>query len=318
MKMHRNFSLSFATGIIAATNEADRLFDPLVPGARIQVFIRAKNYQIKEAPLIDCKFMDYLLDGNRFLENGSFTSSSVITRKSDVIGRDFKFLNAHNSFLSEPYGGGGWVPSPGDSNSWISVDLITPHKLTAVITRGAQIHLDITDRGTKADTWISGFKLETGGDTAEAREGTLTKVIGNNLFMTIQGANNITMTRLAAIDDVRFVKLQPSVAENGTFPVENAISMDDTKKHTFGLRWELAGEHHFVFSLVFFLRILMLQSSKRQSSHSNRIQLFKKRMYLSFWQVFGAYFLERALVTCKNHQCRASKYPFDQYHHNRK
>lgn len=127
------------------------MFDVNHTKARIAFYVRAPNYEIKEAPLIDCKHMDYLFDGNQRIEKGQFYSSSVQAMPY------LKYLDAHNSFLSETTtipplnrtnnatesisGGGGWVTNNRSAllSSWISVDLISPHKVTAVLTRGIEV-----------------------------------------------------------------------------------------------------------------------------------------------------------------------------------
>jgi hypothetical protein len=195
--------------------------------------------------------MDYLLDGNRFLEAASFSSSSLLLNDPAVRKQPFYNLNAHNSFITEisnaTRGGGGWLASPGDEKPWIAVDLLMPHKLKAVITSGAEIIFSGTE--DQQATWISQFMLQTAPDKLGYREATTTLITdssGSFKFGMKAGAKSITKNEFQLKDDVRFVRLFPFAADTdveGSYrklrvPQDNETS---NLRETFGLRWDLVG-----------------------------------------------------------------------------
>lgn len=177
--------------------------------------------------------MDYLFDGNVRLNPPHFSASST-QQVFDIGKKASTFLSASKSFLLDSKTTdswlnyrGGWKPEKGDKadgRMWIGVDLLVPHKLRQIITRGIE---PVEIRGDKKydESWVANFTLKE----AHAGEGTIASaaLMDGITFPANTNANGIVTTHLdpakdKTLDNIRSLRLHP-MGEN------------------VGLRWELVG-----------------------------------------------------------------------------
>ncbi|XP_055336469.1 uncharacterized protein LOC129586952 isoform X2 [Paramacrobiotus metropolitanus] len=219
-------------GVLLASNNEDRSLNSSDIPFRFELYVRTRNYRIKEPPEIDCNGMDYLLDGNFRVQNAQFSTSSVREEAEDSSLHDgfMSFLSPETG-VSGTEGPHGWISDSASTveGSWIGIDLLTPHKIEKVLVRGVTAQPNFEER------WVKDFSLQkivlgSESSASKAEVQPIFNSMGKNWFSGNHDASNITTNTLrqaVAHDDIRMLRLVPLNTQPEIPPV--------------GLRWELIG-----------------------------------------------------------------------------
>lgn len=190
------------------------------------MYVRSKNYQIKDPLEVDCTNMDYLLGGNKKLAHPHFASSSIYSGNAG----DFE---AHGSYLGtnrETGENSGWIASregKADGSEWIGVDLLMPHKIVALLIRGVEDE-NINRESHTSGAWVSSFILRV----SEAVDRGHYAGEGKN-YQGNRNAHSIRTVHFppeAEFKKVRFLRIYPTGGPDNF-----------TENLRFGLRWEIIG-----------------------------------------------------------------------------